>query len=443
MNFLGGARRLQLTGRVSNVLASFLEPTPLCREAGREEFGDLNWLVSADFTQPWVFSPRNSISASVFWDRQSLKNTYIRESRGLTLGLTRTITASTPLTFSFRPQLSELSAAEVFLCSSYLICSPLDTRILQEPNWLSPIGLTFAQDRRNQPLSPTRGYTALVDLEYAGGWTGSDFPYTRVISEATWYARSSSRQGRPRFVFGAKLRGGWVRPGTFRGLGEADGSNEIVHPEKRLYGGGANSVRGFAQNRLGPQVLQLREVEDVLSTPVDAQGTPVCTPEEVHDRSCDPGILPDESFLPRPTGGTALIEGSMEVRLPVAGPLWEGAAFLDFGQVWGEQDEVDPLDLEWTPGFGIRYFSPIGPVRVDIAYRFASGEQLQVVTTDVQPYDPAIHRAEERLAGPDGQPLNWVESVDLIPLRPTVLWGDLRPWSFRRFQLHLSIGQAF
>ena len=207
MNFLGGARHLQLTGRMSNILTPLLEST-LCKQAGTEEFGELNWLVSADFSQPWLFSPRNSISASLFWNRQSLKDLFVRESQGATLGLTRTLAVATPLTFSFRPQLTELSAAEVFLCSNYLICDPDDTTVLQAANRLSPVGVTLAQDRRNDPLNPTRGHTALVDVEYAAGWTLSEFPYTRILSEGTWYTTRGSRQGRPRWVFGARLHTG-------------------------------------------------------------------------------------------------------------------------------------------------------------------------------------------------------------------------------------------
>jgi hypothetical protein len=137
------------------------------------------------------------------------------------------------------------------------------------------------------------------------------------------------------------------------------------------------------------------------------------------------------------------VEGSFEVRFPVAGPLWEGAAFLDFGEVWREKDDVDPGDLVWTPGFGIRYFSPIGPIRVDLAYRFAGGDRLQVVTRAVEPFDPVKHDPDKELLDPDGQGLGYVESDDLVLLKPAVFWGDLSPWSLRRFQLHLSIGQAF
>jgi len=52
LNFLGGARRLQVSGRVSNVGAKSLEYTPLCQQAGKGVYGDLTRLISVDFVQP-------------------------------------------------------------------------------------------------------------------------------------------------------------------------------------------------------------------------------------------------------------------------------------------------------------------------------------------------------------------------------------------------------
>jgi hypothetical protein len=151
---------------------------------------------------------------------------------------------------------------------------------------------------------------------------------------------------------------------------------------------------------------------------------------EVADLSCDAGQLEDKEFFPSPTGGTSLLEGSLEVRFPLVGVLWEGATFLDFGQVWDEDATPALADLEFTPGFGIRYFSPIGPVRVDLGYRFGGGEELLVVT--------------EKIELRPGESPAFVVLDDLVVLENPVLWGDgLGPWSLRRFQLHLSIGQAF
>lgn len=98
--------------------------------------------------------------------------------------------------------------------------------------------------------------------------------------------------------------------------------------------------------------------------------------------------------------------------------------------MWDE--EIDLRKVEFTPGFGIRYFSPIGPIRIDLGYRFQGEEPLRVVTRRViLPPDGATGEVE-------------VSSDELIRLATPVLWGDrLGRWSFRRFEFHLSIGQAF
>lgn len=436
-NFFGGARRLQITGRVSKMLTPIFEQT-VCNDAGKGEYGELNWSVSADFTQPWLLSPRNSFSVSLFGERQSLPEVFVREALGLNLALTHTLTVSTPVTFSIRPQISKLDAAEFFFCSNYLVCTPEDIGVLQGANWLAPLGLRFSQDRRNQALSPTRGHAVLLDVEHAADWTGSDFRYTRVIGEGSWYTQGR----RSRWVVAARLRGGWVAQGGFRGLAAPGITEEIVHPEKRLYAGGSNSVRGFAQNRLGPQVLHLERVEDLLE-PVRPGEPPPCSPQEIMGLTCYAGVLPDDDFLPRPTGGTSLVEGSVEFRFPITGQLWEGATFLDFGQVWAGPLEVNLGELEFTPGFGIRYFSPIGPIRVDLAYRFATGERLRVVTSQIRPFDLARGDTEKEKLKVDGAIIDFVISDELALLNSRVYWGELDPWSIERFQLHLSIGQAF
>jgi len=232
-----------------------------------------------------------------------------------------------------------------------------------------------------------------------------------------------------------------VNPEGFRGAGVEESARKIIHPDKRFYAGGANSVRGFAQNRLGPRVLQVQNVESLLSLSEET-GEPICTPEEIMDLSCDASDLPDGGFLPIPTGGTSLLEGSVEVRFPFSGPRWEGATFLDFGQVWEEDDGIDLRDIELTPGLGVRFFSPIGPIRVDLAYRFRSGDRLQVVSSQIRPYDPGTDDEKDKLDGPYGK-VDYVLSRELALFDQKVLFGNLDTWSLRRFQIHFSIGQAF
>ncbi len=389
--------------------------------------------MSADLTQPWLFTPRFSLAASVYWERQSVKDVFVRRARGMNLALVRSLGQATALTFSYRPQLSSLDAADVYFCSSFLVCDPDDIALLQETNRISPIGVAFSRNRVNDVLNPTMGHSLFLDFEHAAGWTGSAYLYERIIGETSWYRELPSG-----LVIAARVRGGWLNPGPFRGLGSDDGDAEVVHPQTRLYSGGSNSVRGFAQNRLGPLVLTV-DPEELLGSEED----PGCGVAEINTGLCDAGALglEDNVFDPRPTGGTKLLEGSLELRFPVVGPTVEGAAFVDVGQVWSEGVKLS--DLEVTPGFGIRYFTPIGPVRVDVAYRFSGGQDLPVLTTGLRPYDPDVDDEEDILVVPGVGGPEWVRGGWLVPLTPTVLWGESPTWSLQRFRIHLSIGQAF
>jgi len=152
------------------------------------------------------------------------------------------------------------------------------------------------------------------------------------------------------------------------------------------------------------------------------EGGAGCAESEVNDGSCDASVLGIEQFgTPRPVGGAAIFEGNFEVRFPFLTSNLSGAAFVDFGQVWRAASDMDLTELAWTPGIGLRYFTPIGPVRVDVGYNAMGGERLQVITTEVE---------------------NGVNTDRLRSLNEPVLWNPRE--TFRdRLQLHISIGQAF
>lgn len=429
-NYFGGGRRLQVRGRVSNILADgFYEL--LCPGSGSGPFGQLNWLLSAEFNQPWIFSTRNSFQASLFAERQSLPDILVRKAVGATVALTRAIGPRTPLTASYRPELSRLDAAEILFCTNFLVCTPQDISVLQGANWVAPVALTFTRSTTDNVLSPSRGYTNLIDIEHAASWTGSNFPYSRLVAEITGYERVGGRS-----VLAGKMRVGWVGAGAFEELSGRQANLDIVHPQKRFYAGGANSVRGFAQGRLGPRVL---------TTPVDSllQPSGGCTPETVLDLTCDASDALTNAFgafQPRPTGGTRALEGSVELRFPLTSTIG-GATFADFGQVWGDREGIAPRDLEITPGMGLRYLSPIGPIRFDVAYRFRGAESLPVVTNQLRAYDPAVDRESDRILV-SGEPIPWVATQSLSILQAPVLYDDTGDF-WRRLQIHISIGQAF
>ena len=430
-NFVGGGRLLQIRGRVANVLTPQFQNV-LCPQGGTEEFGALTGTLSLDFAQPWIFSTRNSFSTALFIERQSLPDVFIREAVGVELALTRLIGPQTSFTLSYRPELSRLDAAEVLFCTNLLVCSPEDVSILQDANWLAPIGFSFTRNLANNILNPNRGYSVVLEVEHASQWTGSNFRYDRAIAEGTLYS-GLGRSG----VFAARIRGGWVGAGAFEALLLTPGTFDLVHPQKRFYAGGANSVRGFAQGRLGPRVLTIDPVR-LLEPGTAGAG---CNPSQLMDLSCDPASIKEGRFVPRPTGGTRVLEGNLELRFPIGLNL-EGVMFTDVGQVWGGRDEVDLSKLAVTPGVGVRYLSPVGPIRIDLGYRFREGEPLAVVTSQLEVFNPNVHEESERIRI-DGNVIPYVRTNELAALKTSRLFGEASPLSLQRFQLHISIGQAF
>jgi outer membrane protein insertion porin family/translocation and assembly module TamA len=403
-NFFGGGRVFQVRGRLANILAPY--DTWGCDQVGEDEFTHLTWLAAVDFAQPWIFSTRNRFNASLFAERQSVPEVFIRKAFGLQLALTRAVGPQTPLTLSYRPEISSLDAAEILLCTGFLVCTQQDIGVLTSSQRLAPVGLNLTRDLSNSLLNPTSGYRLIIDLEHASQWTGSEFRYDRALVEGTWYSGLLGPA-----VLATRIRGGWV------GSASGEGPTEIIPPQKRYYAGGANSVRGFAQSRLGPRVLVVTTealVDSIQGLP------PICTVAEVIALACD---ATGARFDSRPTGGTRVLEGNAEVRVAL-GTDFEAVGFMDFGQVWGGDQQIALDALEFTPGIGLRYLSPVGPLRVDLGYNFQGDERLTVVTN--------------RIVAAPAYPF-YSPTDDLAILDNGVLFRG----SESRFQLHLSIGQAF
>ncbi|MEJ2540770.1 MAG: BamA/TamA family outer membrane protein [Gemmatimonadota bacterium] len=440
-NFRGGARRLTARGRISNILAPNLNDSFVCSGVGSDEFTRLNGQLAVELIQPFVFSPRNSVSASAFVERQSVTNVYIREAIGTSIAFTREIGRQATLAFSYQPALTRLEAGEVFFCISFLLCTAEDIQAFSSANWLSPIAATLALNRSNRLLNPTAGYSVALSLEYASSYTLSDFVYARALGEVAGYLGLGERT-----VLAARVRGGNVRPGAFRSRGRQNSSvpDDLVHPQKRFYAGGAASVRGFAENQLGPRVVN-SDVENLLGVPT-GETEPLCLPEQVVDGSCDGSGLNPDDLVVRATGGTRLLEASLELRFPLYGNDVQGATFLDVGQVWDQQSEVELDGLELTPGVGVRYFSPIGPIRLDVGYRFRGAQPLPLLTNAIEPCTVVPGNANRcltpRTADGTSAPIPWTATDDLRPLGPRVLFGGGNSF-WDRLQLHFSIGQAF
>ena len=430
-NFFGSARRLTLRGTVSNLLAGslngqgiFYDVTNGATGPSRDDFLRPTWSASVDVLQPWLFSVHNQLGVSVFAHRRAVPGIVIERGSGASIALTRDFGPRTNSTLGYTYEISRIAATDVYFCVSFGVCLHPTIDVLGNGNVLSPVASVTQFDVTNDPFTPDRGYRLRADVEHASSLTSSDFRYNRAEFIGSTY-HSVSRTA----VLAFRARLGVVRAirGTNDALGVTGVEDElVVHPRKRFYAGGSQSVRGFGERQLGPRVLTVSPTaltDTALAAP--------CTTAQIADRSCDPNLegLGANAFFPQPLGGTALAEASVEYRFP----LWpvhgiSGAVFLD-GAVIGTNQLTDLLGATAaiTPGFGIRMDTPIGPVRLDLGVRPTLVEQLPVVT---------------QITNPDG-------SVELVTLTTTRRYDPLDAKTtffgkvLSRLRLHLAIGPPF
>ncbi|MGI9076386.1 MAG: BamA/OMP85 family outer membrane protein [Gemmatimonadaceae bacterium] len=428
-NLFGGARRLDLRGVVGNILARqlngaliFKNVTKGLNASEEDVFFRPTWSASADFTQPWFQSPRNSIGLSIFGHRRSAPDIFVDRGYGLSATFTRLMAYRAPASLNYRFEVTKVEAGDVYYCQNFGVCEVSTIDALRRSQHLSPLSLSVFTDRTNDLFYPTGGYILRGDAEHASAFTLSDFRYNRFFGEANKYWAVGKRG-----AIAARLRSGFVRAleSTALAVGEAnDASGSILHPRKRFYAGGSQSVRGFGENQLGPRVLTVdpnRLKDDNL------QG-PACTDATIIDGTCDPNVvgLPSSAFQPRPTGGTSLLEGSVEYRFP----LWErigGAVFVDAAVVGEGATRLAKGTGAITPGVGFRYYSSAGAIRVDLGFRPKLTEELPVVT---------------QVMNSDGE-----LEIRALEIRrhysPIDESGGFLSQVTNRLALHLSIGQAF
>lgn len=194
------------------------------------------------------------------------------------------------------------------------------------------------------------------------------------------------------------LRPGWVAAGAIR-LGNffrtatLDPTRNFLPPEERFFAGGANSVRGYARNTLGQGVWVTNDVAEGDTVPANGA-----------------------TFIP--TGGTAVGVASAELRFPspFLPRLLRLAAFVDAGTL-GTRSLQDLAAGDWkvTPGMGLRAQTPVGPLRLDVAYN---------------PYQPT------------SGPLLLRDDASGT-LRRVGTYQPDTPNFLQRLQFHFAVGQAF
>ncbi|MFL5528823.1 MAG: outer membrane protein assembly factor, partial [Gemmatimonadaceae bacterium] len=383
-NFMGSARRLDIQGVVGNLFAKSLSGRGIFRNPSVPQTSSLaryfvpTYNASIDLRQPWFGSPHNELALSVFTHRRSAPGIYVDRGYGTSLTFTRDVSERAPASANYRFEISTVDAGDVYFCINYGVCDAPTLLSLRSNQRLSPFAITATMDRTNDPFSPNRGFRTSGNVEHASAFTLSDFRYNRATAEgAAFY------QVRTRGAIGAHVRVGLVNSlgSTVEAVGVGGSlGGGVLHPRKRFYAGGSHSVRGFAENQLGPRVLTVP-----IGTLQSRDSTNVACTSGSDVTLCDPNVanLKDRDFEPRPLGGNFVIEASVEGRFPIWRDLI-GAAFVDGGVVRQKTNPALPARRgAITPGFGVRYRSPVGPIRADIGISPGRSESLPVVTENV------------------------------------------------------------
>ncbi len=216
--------------------------------------------------------------------------------------------------------------------------------------WVAFLDLNVELDRRDNRLEPKEGYYFALDA--AGGISSAIRlrPFFKVTPEARGYLSFGKYK---QFTLAGRVK--------FGALLAPENDTPIV---VRYFSGGAG-MRGFQQRRLSPQIA--------VSTRDSLPGCPLRAKLTGADACPKDGTT-------LPIGGAGLAEASFEARWAVS-ENWVIALFNDWGLVvekplWS--GDALGQSLYTALGFGIRYKTPLGPIRVDLAYRMPLGGPQQV-----------------------------------------------------------------
>lgn len=204
-------------------------------------------------------------------------------------------------------------------------------------------------DQRDDPLFTRRGYYLQGSLAEAGFLNPVEalrgFSYLRGDVDMRRYFAF-------RKPFGSVLAG---RIGAGAALPRGAGDVAYVPLDERFYLGGASTIRGWSRNYLGP-----RTCIDGSGATEDCSDPPEADPDNPSD--------PDATISIVPTGALAAFWSSLEWRIDAPYDVTV-AVFTDLGMAWDTVDTIDFTRLQPSVGTGFRYATPIGPLRLDVAWR--------------------------------------------------------------------------
>lgn len=190
----------------------------------------------------------------------------------------------------------------------------------ESKNRISSLFFKLTQDTRDNIFNPTRGYILWGSIKGAGGFLGGDKNFVKLISGFSTY-----------FTYFEHIV---LELRAQIGVADAFEDTRKIPIYERFYTGGANTIRGYRERRVGPK---------------------------------DPG-----SNIP--IGGEGLLLGGVELTFPLYERVLKGAVFYDIGNVWAKWTDIGEGGLKSGVGAGIRVKTPIGPVKLDFGFPLSDVE---------------------------------------------------------------------
>lgn len=300
-------------------------------------YSGLDGGVRLTYKEPYLFSPRWSVTVDgQVWHTN--EPAFDLTTRGGKITATRQFARgggpvlgrrpSMALSFTYTNEYEESTISDAYRDDlsfrDELIALRLDPTKGESTGHRSAVGVDATRNTTDNLLDAKRGYVTTLHAEKAGGLLGGSYAYWELRGEGRAYQKVGTLA-----VLAIQARAGAITA--------SGDENELVPFYNRYFLGGATNLRGWGRYEVSPLRFGL------------------------------------------PLGGTKFTNASAELRAPLFGKV-SGVLFVDGGRVWGEPVGDFENDSGWRydVGPGIRYQTPIGPLRVDFGYQLNPIEGLLV-----------------------------------------------------------------
>ena len=275
----------------------------------RAETGSTRSNLLLSFTEPWIFDRPISGGFDVYrTERNKERDTgYAYDEEKVGGGL------------RFGKQFTEYVSGGVSYKIEEVTIENLDSDVSADlasetgTNTVSVVGFTTTRDSTDSKFSPTTGLILSGGVDFAGGALGGDKDFYRLQSRGIYYIPLKFKS-----VLRFSVRGGIV---------DAYGDSSKVPIFERFFAGGAKSIRGYDERKVGPL----------------------------------------DSSTGDPVGGESLLIANVEYTIPII-EFVKLAAFLDTGNIWKKVEDFGSGEFKSGAGVGVRVKTPIGPINLDYGY---------------------------------------------------------------------------